>query len=57
MLTAMKSKSYFYTYPLLLLSELKRMARLVTNYTRHTYKAGNQNWMLQQTITVGCMCQ
>lgn len=22
--------------------------RPVTNYTRHTYKAGNQNWMLQQ---------
>ena len=22
--------------------------RPVTNYTRHAYKAGNQNWMLQQ---------
>lgn len=22
--------------------------RPITNYTRHTYKGGNQNWMLQQ---------
>lgn len=42
--------SPIYTYPLLLLSVQLNAGwqRPVTNYTRHTYKAGNQNWMLQQ---------
>ena len=50
MLTAMKSKSYFILTLLLLLSVQLNAGwqRPVTNYTRHTYKAGNQNWMLQQ---------
>lgn len=46
----MKSKSYFILTLLLLLSVQLNAGwqRPVTNYTRHTYKAGNQNWMLQQ---------
>ena len=50
MLTAMKSKSYFILTLLLLLSVQLNAGwqRPVTNYTRHTYKAGNQNWMLLQ---------
>lgn len=46
----MKSKSYFILTLLLSLSVQLNAGwqRPVTNYTRHTYKAGNQNWMLQQ---------
>ena len=49
MLTAMKSKSYFILTLLLLLSVQLNAGwqRPVTTYTRHNFKAGYQNWMMQ----------
>ena len=46
----MKSKTYLVLIVILFASAaLKAEWQCpVTNYTRHTYKAGNQNWMLQQ---------
>ncbi len=45
-------KCRFYSVLILLLWAMMPLRaewqRPVTNYTRHTYKAGNQNWMLQQ---------
>ena len=46
----MKRKDLLF-YILLLLISIPVSAgwqRPVTNYTRHTYKAGNQNWSIQQ---------
>ena len=49
-LTAMKLKTYAtFFFLLLLCSSLSAgWQRPITNYTRHAYKAGNQNWGLQQ---------
>lgn len=46
----MKSKIYLVLIVILFASTALKAEwqRPVTNYTRHTYKAGNQNWMLQQ---------
>ena len=54
MLTAMKRK-YLLFYILLLFRSIPVSAgwqRPVTNYTRHTYKAGNQNWSIQQLVGI-----
>lgn len=53
----MKRKDLLF-YILLLLISIPVSAgwqRPVTNYTRHTYKAGNQNWSIRSMITVGYM--
>lgn len=50
MLTAMNRQFKFFCLFLLLICAPLRAdwQRPITNYTRHTYKAGNQNWSLQQ---------
>lgn len=50
MLTAMKQKNFLLCVLFLCLPAALSAAwqRPVTNYTRHAYKAGNQNWSIQQ---------
>ena len=45
----MKTPYFILTFLLFVTIPLRaEWQRPVTNYTRHTYKGGNQNWMLQQ---------